>query len=242
MPGTWSYCFVYCIHAVLCYSQGFNKLKMPHCGFTTRQRQHYLRWLTLMPRAPMAPEAPTGPLSPWDPVAPWGPLAPALPSLPCKINQAMHQTVKVCCEYFFSIPVHFVPINCCPTSPHIAPGSNELTISIQFNSILFIMNIIKIIFLFCTNIKPLKIFHKIICNILKTKQENHSIWHTIYIYRGHIWGTPKVENNQKYIKFFHRTTILTLLTSSDINGPGGEFSFDFFEIEAYNRNIFKTSY
>ena len=41
----------------------------------------------------------------------------------------------------------------------------------------------KIIFSFCTNIKTLKIFHKIICNIVKNKQEKHSIWHKIYIYR-----------------------------------------------------------
>ena len=45
------------------------------------------------------------------------------------------------------------------------------------------MNSMKIIFSFCTNIKTFKILHKIICNVLKNKQEKHSIWHKIYIYR-----------------------------------------------------------
>ena len=39
----------------------------------------------------------------------------------------------------------------------------------------------KIIFSCCTNIKTLKIVHNLFGNILKTKQEKHSIWHKIYI-------------------------------------------------------------
>ena len=40
------------------------------------------------------------------------------------------------------------------------------------------MNSVKIIFSFCTNIKTLKIFHTITCNILKIKQKRNHVKET----------------------------------------------------------------